>query len=214
MPQRMQGCSTAGAGSASSETASRQLVVLMMGSASLCSVKPIIGPPMIRRAIPAGEGAARRSKSLIAVPSRASTLCGWPNASPVRVMTREIIGSPKHTARCTARTVPGLCTTTPTSAGRPRLGTSRLVNNLISCFSPPEGYLVGTTTTSRRASSAGSRVSALRARMACSSVMAASGLLSSMPIRMHSGPIKLARISSPSISDSGWVRMVRSSAVM
>ena len=214
MPQRMQGCSTAGAGTASGEEASRQLVVLMIGRASLSRVKPIIGPPITRRAMPLAEGAARRSRSPMAVPRRASTLCGCCRASPVRVTTREIIGSPKHTARCTARTVPGLCTTTPTSAGRPRLGTSRSVSSLISCFSPPEGYLVGTTTTSRRESSGGRRLSARRARIACSSAMTASGLLSSIPIRMHSGPIRLARISSPSISASGCVRMVRSSAVM
>jgi len=39
-----------------------------------------------------------------------------------------------------AKTLPTFCTTQPTSIGKPPEGTSRLVNALISCFSPPCGY--------------------------------------------------------------------------
>ena len=77
------------------------------------------------------------------VPSRTSKFCACARASPVTVVILEINGSPNSTARCTATAVPTFEQTTPTSAGSLPLGTCLPVRISISCFSPPEGYLVG-----------------------------------------------------------------------
>ncbi|MNV96238.1 hypothetical protein D3C71_1912220 [compost metagenome] len=58
---------------------------------------------------------------------------------------REISGLPSTTASWMALQVPTFWQRMPISAGRPPLGTSTPVRIWISCFSPPEGYLVGKT---------------------------------------------------------------------
>ena len=125
-----------------------QFVVLMMGIASSSIVKPIIGPPITSLLSVLWLTWAVSSKSLMGVPISASRFCGLPIAPPVIVTMREINGVPWWTAWLIAATVPIFWHTMPTSAGMRPLGTSTPVNNRTSCFSPPEGYLVGTTTIS------------------------------------------------------------------
>ncbi len=71
---------------------------------------------------------------------------------------------------------PTFCTIKPISAGIFPFGTSKLVRIFISCFSPPEGYLVGMTLIT---------ISLFNAAF-CSAFIA-SGLLSSIPIMVSFG---------------------------
>ncbi|MCY1552117.1 hypothetical protein D9M68_884940 [compost metagenome] len=91
----------------------------------------------------------------------------------------------------------------PISAGRPPLGTSTPVRIWISCFSPPDGYLVGNPRTLNGRSPTAARTAAM-----------ASGLLSSIPISTCSGWISWARISIPLTSSVALSRINRSSAVI
>ena len=81
------------------------------------------------------------------VPMSTWKFWGSRTLSPVTVVMREISGLPRTTASYTAAAVPTFWQTTPISAGSPPLGTCLPVRISISCFSPPEGYLVGNTTT-------------------------------------------------------------------
>ena len=137
----------AGAGSSPRAGASRQLLVLIAGTSSEGRVKPIIGPPMIRRSSLPLSRPAKASSSPTGVPISASTFIGRASASPVRVTIREISGLPCTTASWMATAVPTFWQSMPMSAGRPPAGTSRPVRIWISCFSPPDGYLVGKTRT-------------------------------------------------------------------
>ncbi len=202
-PQRMQGSAGGGGGSSSSVLASRQLVVLITGTSSEGRVKPIIGPPMIRRLSLSGMRPAKASSSFTGVPISTSTFIGRARASPVRVVMREISGLPSSTASWTATQVPTFWQSMPISAGRPPLGTSSPVRIWISCRSPPEGYLVGNTFTVNGRSPMAARTAAM-----------ASGLLSSMPISTSCGWIRCARISMPATSSAAFSRINRSSAVM
>ncbi len=202
-PQRMQGSAGGGGGSSSSVLASRQLVVLITGTSRDGRVKPIIGPPMIRRLSLFCSSPANASSSPAGVPISASTFIGRANASPVRVVIREISGLPSSTASWMATQVPTFWQSMPMSAGRPPLGTSSPVRIWISCFSPPEGYLVGKTLSTKGRSPMAARTAAM-----------ASGLLSSMPISTSCGWIKCARISIPATSSAAFSRISRSSAVM
>ena len=134
-----------GAGSSWRVGASRQLLVLISGTSSAGRVTPIIGPPMIRRSSLRSSRPAKASRSCTGVPISASTFIGRASASPVRVVIRAISGLPSTTASCTATAVPTFWQRMPMSAGRPPAGTSRPVRIWISCFSPPDGYLVGNT---------------------------------------------------------------------
>ncbi len=170
-PQRMQGMAGGGAGNSAAVLASRQLVVLISGTAKSGRVKPIIGPPMIRRFSLPWSRPANSSSSPTGVPSSTSTFIGRARASPVRVVIREISGLPRITASWMATQVPTFWQSIPISAGRPPLGTSTPVSIWISCFSPPDGYLVGNTRTLNG-----------RSPMAACTAAIASGLLSSIPI--------------------------------
>ena len=127
-PQRMQGCASGVGRTCSGASASTQLVALMTGTSSAGSAKPIIGPPINTRPGVSVKPPACATRCDIRVPRRTRRLHGWAMASPVTVMMRSIKGSAKHTARPTARTVPGLWQTMPRSSGRPSLGTSRPVS--------------------------------------------------------------------------------------
>ena len=87
-----------GGGSSTAVLASRQLLVLISGTSSEGRVKPIIGPPMIRRLSLPVSSPANSSSSPTGVPSSASTFPGRASASPVRVVMREISGLPSTTA--------------------------------------------------------------------------------------------------------------------
>ncbi|CAM5584687.1 hypothetical protein SSTU70S_06422 [Stutzerimonas stutzeri] len=165
-----------GGGSSAAVTASRQLVVLISGTSRLGRVKPIIGPPMSRRSRRAGLSPANSSSSRTGVPISASTFIGRARASPVSVVIREISGLPSSTASWMATQVPTFWQSMPMSAGRPPLGTSSPVRIWISCFSPPDGYLVGNTLIVNGRLPTAARTAAM-----------ASGLLSSMPMRIASG---------------------------
>ena len=73
-----------------------------------------------------------------------------------------------------AKQVAMFCITIPNLLGITPEGTSCPVSICISCFSPPVGYLVGKTQTLIFGLSA----------VACCNTFIASGLLSSMPIRI------------------------------
>ena len=100
---------------------------------------------MIRRSRLFDWRPAKASSSFTGVPISASTFIGRASASPVSVVMREISGLPSTTASWMATQVPTFWQSMPMSAGSPPLGTSRPVRIWISCFSPPEGYLVGNT---------------------------------------------------------------------
>ncbi len=157
--------------------ASRQLVILTTGTSSHGRVKPISGPPIITSCSPEGQKPAASSRWRTGVPRRAQTLPGCATASPVRVTTRSVRGSPSMTARLTAKAVPTFCISTPMSDERPPCGTCLPVRICVSCFAPPEGYFVGIT----------------RSMMSCAfastarSIEIACGLLSSMPISTWRG---------------------------
>ena len=202
-PQRMQGMAGAGAGSSSAVLASRQLLVLISGTSRLGRVKPIIGPPMIRRLSLPWSSPAKASSSRTGVPISASTLPGRASAAPVSVVMREISGLPSSTASWMATQVPTFWQRMPISAGSPPLGTSTPVRIWISCFSPPDGYLVGNTRTWK----------SCPAQAACTAA-AASGLLSSMPISTCSGWIRWASTAIPATSSAARSRISTSSAVM
>ena len=158
-----------------------------------------MGPPKTRRLTASWLTPACSSRCSIGVPIRASKLPGSRTASPVMVTTREISGVPSKTACATATAVPMFWHITPISAGMPPLGTSMPV----SCFSPPDGYLVGTTAISVWVPSVAFRSAAM-----------ASGLLSSIPITQRSGRRIQAMIFRPATTSSAFSRMVMSSAVM
>ena len=141
----MQGSAGGGGGSSARVLASRQLVVLISGTSSEGRVKPIIGPPMIRRLSLVVSSPAKVSSSATGVPINASTFIGSASASPVSVVMREISGLPSSTASWIATQVPTFWQSMPISVGSPPLGTSSPVRIWISCFSPPDGYLVGNT---------------------------------------------------------------------
>ena len=91
------------------------------------------------------------------VPMRTRRFRGSFTPAPVTVTTRSMSGLPRATASWTAAAVPTFCTTTPTSNGRPPLGTSRFRMALMSCFSAPWGYFTLRGTTSTGAPSARQR---------------------------------------------------------
>jgi hypothetical protein len=82
--------------------ASRQLVILTTGTSSHGRVNPISGPPIMTICSALGQKPASSSRWRTGVPSRAHTLPGRVTASPVRVTTRSVSGSPSITARLTA----------------------------------------------------------------------------------------------------------------
>ncbi|CRZ97188.1 Uncharacterised protein [Vibrio cholerae] len=102
------------------------------------------------------------------------------------VTTRRIRGSPCTIARAIACNEPTFCTIKPISAGIPPFGTSKLVRILMSCFSPPDGYLVGIT-----------RITIGLSCAACCSAATASGLLSSIPMMVSLGFRMCSTISIP-----------------
>ena len=98
---------------------------------------------------------------------------------------RCVSGAPSMMARLVATAVPGLTQSSPISAGIPPEGTCWPVRISIICFSPPEGYLVGKVASS---------ISAPDRAMAAPTLAMASGLLSSMPIRIALAETICARI--------------------
>ena len=100
--QRIQPFSSSGSPISLAEGASRQLVILTTGTSSQGRVKPISGPPIITIGSAPGQKPASFSRWLTGVPRRAQTLPGRVTASPVKVTTRSVSGSPSITARFTA----------------------------------------------------------------------------------------------------------------
>ena len=126
------------------------------------------------------------------VPNKANTFPRCLKASPVKVTTRSINGSPLTIARLIAKAVPTFCIITPIEVERAWLGTSRPVNSLTSCLELPEGYLVGIT-----------RIIILSSSLTqASNAFIASGLLSSIPIKVNFGAIIWRRIRTPSMTSS------------
>ncbi len=137
------------------------------------------------------------------MPSGTQTLRGVSKVLPVKVTTRLTIGSPSITARLIAYSDPTFCTRIPISAGIPPAGTSLFVRTLISCFSPPEGYLVGIT-----------RITMSLFCAADSRALIASGLLSSIPMMVSLGCKMCSTISIPCRTSSACSCKSLSSAVM
>ena len=137
------------------------------------------------------------------VPSSTLKLPGRRTASPVTVVIREISGLPFTMASWMATTLPTFWQMMPTSSGSPPLGTCLPVRISISCFSPPEGYLVGKETTSIPEPCAAARSAAM-----------ASGLLSSTPMSVSAGCSRYCRIPAPAMSSEACSRINTSSAVM
>ena len=95
-------------------------------------------------------------------------------------------------ARLIAKAVPMFCIITPIEVERAWLGTSRPVNSLTSCLELPEGYLVGIT-----------RIIILSSSLTqASNALIASGLLSSIPIKVNLGAIIWRKIRTPSMTSS------------
>ena len=111
-------------------------------------------------------------------------------------------GLPSMMASAMAAQVPTLTTTQPQSMGRPPLGTSRPVSTLISCFSPPWGYLVFITCTRTPS----------RPWAAFSMAAMASGLLSSMPMMPLLTPSARMAARRPSTTRVGFSSISRWSA--
>ena len=133
----MQGPGSRSAASSASKARMPE-VPLTTGTSACGSAAPIIGPPMTSRA-----GVARRpakaSTSETSAPIGTRMLPGLATAPPLTVTMRCVSASPRRSARCTARAVPTLCTTTPMSDGRASAGTSRPVSIRISWRSEPIG---------------------------------------------------------------------------
>ncbi len=202
----MHGSAGPALGASARLAASRQFAALVIGTWSLGSVKPIIGPPRISFDTRAVYPPACAIRSPAGVPSRTSRLHGWAMPSPVSVTTREISGRPSSTASATAAAVATFWQTMPICAGMPWLGTSRPVSTRISCFSPPLGYLVGICTTSIADSpdrATASRIAAI-----------ASGLLSSIPTSTARAPTTWRRMQAPATTRGARSRISRSSQVM
>ena len=126
------------------------------------------------------------------MPSKAKTLPRCLKASPVKVTTRSINGSPLTIARLIANAVPTFCIITPIEVERAWLGTSRPVNSFTNCFELPDGYLVGIT-----------RIIILSSSLTqASNALIASGLLSSIPIKVNFGAIIWRKMRMPSITSS------------
>ena len=123
--------------------------------------------------------------------------------SPVTVATRSIRGIPVWIASEIAFTVLILSTTTPTSAGRPPLGTILPITRLIRVFSAPCGYLVLATNTS---------ISPILATFSCINSMA-SCLLSSITMIPFWAPVVLRTARRPKIISSAYSRSTLWSAV-
>ena len=146
-PQRIQSSSGPVVGNSASVGAMMQLLVFTIGICKLGKVKPIIGPPMITRCFASATNPQLSSKKPTGVPTSANTFCGRLRVSPTTVTIREINGMSCSTACAIAKAVPTFCMTMPISSGRRPAGTSLLVKRWINCFSPPLGYLAGTTRT-------------------------------------------------------------------
>ena len=202
--QRIQAFSSFGSASSWLSGAKIQFVVLTTGMRTVGKVKPIIGPPMMTRCAVTGSNFWLSSRCLISVPISAQTFCACLMVLPVTVTTRSMSGLPRSTASLIANKVPTFCTNTPISAGMPALGTSREVSTLISCFSPPEGYLVGTERT---------KILSLCAEAFCIAAIA-SGLLSSIPTNTYFGESRCCMISMPCTICSACSRINMSSAVI
>ncbi|CAH9052252.1 hypothetical protein PSECIP111951_00578 [Pseudoalteromonas holothuriae] len=176
----------------------------MTGIRTVGKVKPIIGPPIITRCSATGVKPWLSSRCLISEPISAHTFCGLSIVLPVTVTTRSINGLPLFTASLTANKVPTFCTNTPMSAGIPLLGTSFEVRTRISCFSPPEGYLVGIVRT--------------KIALLCSQARAiaaiACGLLSSIPTNTRCGFNSCCIISMPCTISVACSCINKSSAVI
>ena len=123
--------------------------------------------------------------------------------SPVTVATRSTRGIPVWIASEIAFTVLILSTTTPTSAGRPPLGTFLPITRLIRVFSAPCGYLVFATNTS---------MLPIFATFSCINSMA-SGLLSSITMIPFSAPVVFRIAFRPKIMSSANSRRTLWSAV-
>ena len=134
------------------------------------------------------SNAASLSSSLMGVPSITRRLPGFFSDIPVTVVIRSVSGLPSMSASRTAMAVLGFWHKMPISAGIPPEGTCISNRISMSCFSPPEGYLVGKVTTSA--------ISSACAALAIAS--AASGLLSSTARITFSAPTMCASISAPS----------------
>ena len=98
----MQPFSSCGSPISLAEGAKRQLVIFTTGTSSPGRVKPISGPPMITIGSALAQNPASFNRWRTGVPRRAQTLPGRVTASPVRVTTRSVNGSPSITARFTA----------------------------------------------------------------------------------------------------------------
>ena len=201
----MQGLAGSGNGSSAGVGASRQLVILVIGARRSDTANPIMGPPWMMRCCDSALRPAWVRSAVIGVPRQAVTFCGEASASPVSVTMRCVNGAPSIMARLAATAVPGFTQTSPISAGIPPDGTCWPVRISIICFSPPEGYLVGKVASS---------ISAPDRAMAATTLAMASGLLSSMPMRIDSAETICARIWAPSMSSSAWHCISVSSAVM
>ena len=123
--------------------------------------------------------------------------------SPVTVATRSISGIPFWIASEIAFTVLILSTITPTSAGRPPLGTFLSMTRLMRVFSAPCGYLVLATKTS---------IFPISATFSCINSIA-SCLLSSMTMMPFSAPVVLRIAFRPKIISSANSRRTLWSAV-
>ena len=145
-PQRTHACSSAWRTSSCVSTVT-PLVPLVTGLPRSPMANPIIGPPLITRAACSRSPPQKSTSSWYAMPTGTSKFFGCSIPAPDTVTTRWVNGLPRTTARATAAAVPTFITTTPTSSGRPPVGTSRPSTAGISCFSPPIGYLVLTPTT-------------------------------------------------------------------
>ena len=104
-----------------------------------------------------------------------------------------------------ATAVPTFCINTPIWEERAPEGTSFPVKIFVSCFAPPDGYLVGITRT-KICESIG-----VSARF---NALIASGLLSSIPISTWSGLSKCCKTRQPSMTSWACSCIKRSSAVM
>ena len=154
---------------------------------------PIMGPPSRTFSASSVNPPHCSIRSDSSIPTGTRKLPGLLMPAPVRVTMRSVQGRFSVQAQAMAEAVPAFTTTTPTSRGRPPVGTMRLRIARMSCRSPPWGYLVLQAATCKFGILL--ILSAIRSM--------ASFLLSSMAMRPRSAPAALMASCKPAIMGPG-----------